>query len=182
MTKKQKPAEVGLDVDYRVYSEVTREAREDSGDRDDTHSSYDIRGVYLNNAFPDITACFPVAVGVSVFLVYVVYSTGDSFGHDADGKIVFVDVFTTKEKAEACATAISEHAKWSKRDRFWKPLTKQQRKELDKKYADEYTVGYVRENGETCSLHCSWNGYFDSLSYANVESFTIASKTTIKGW
>ena len=104
--------ETGLKVCYDEYCEVTREAVRDEWDRDDTASTWSVGGLRLTEDYPDVSACFPIKAGDIVYLLYVVYSTGDSFGHSEDGSISFVDVFKTHAKAVTAANTIREHSNW----------------------------------------------------------------------
>jgi hypothetical protein len=173
----EKPVETGLDVFYSEYSDVTQAADpEDAWSRDSTRSSWDVHGIALSDKYPEVTACFPVADGDTVYLLYAIYSTGDSFGHDEDGRISFIEVFKTLEKAETAAKAIREHCDWyTGMHNRWTPMSAKDRKAVQKKYSSEYTVSIVRENGEKMDVHASWNGYFESLSYVEVASFVVGA-------
>lgn len=168
-----KPVEIGLKVDYDEYREITREC--DPDDRwsgEDSDSSWSVNSVSIVEKYPDVTACFPVKPGDNVFILYVVYSTGDSFSRNKDGMLVFIDVFLSRAKADAAAKAIQQHAAWCTNTRGY-GLTPKQAKELQKKYTDAYSVNIVRENGSTLKVHASWNGYFESLSYVEAVNLEV---------
>lgn len=178
--RSKKPAshavpDVGLKVTAHSYGEVTREA--DPNDRwsgEDTTSSWNVEGISLAKEYPNVTACFPVEAGDTVYLVFGVYSTGDSFSHHEDGSIDYIDVYKTHAKAEATAKTLREHNNWYRgmNDR-WAPITAKERKALSKKYKSAYSLEIVRENGSKMSVHIPWNGYFETLSYIEVASFTV---------
>lgn len=167
--------ETGLKIRTSQYGDITQAADpEDSWSRDSTHTSWTVEAVEPEPKYPDVTACFPVPEGTTVYLLYLVYSTGDSFGHDEDGRIAFVDVWTTREKAEAAATIVREHADWYKGvNTRWSPMTKEERLKYEKKFDNAYQVTVIRENGEPLQTYASWNGYFESVSYIEVASFVV---------
>jgi len=173
--KKEAPKPMGLKVLHDRHVEVTRERDEtDRWSGEDTTSSWTVNGLVKTDDYPDLVPCFAVETGDAVYLVYLVYSTGDSFSHSENGCINFVDVFKTREKAEHVAQCIREHNSWYKgMHENWKPMTAEQRKTLGKKYNSEYTIELVREDGSINSESAGWNGYFDHLSYIEVTEFVV---------
>jgi hypothetical protein len=175
--KEQAPEPVGLKVLHDRYVEVTRE--HDPDDRwsgEDTSSTWEVSGIVLRapKDYPDLVPCFLVEAGDEVHLVYLVYSTGDSFSHSEDGCISFIDVYKTREKAEHAAKCVREHHSWYRgMHDYCVPMSAKQRKALGKKYKSEYTVDLVREDGSINSEHAGWNGYFDRLSYIEVTEFVV---------
>lgn len=163
-------ADIGLTVHHNRHSEVTYEANpDDEWSRDSTTSSHSVDGISLASEYPDVTACFPVKDGDTIYLLYAVYSTGDSFGHDENSSIAYIDVFKTYEKAEKAAKDIRMHANWFKGVHGFVVPSKEEKK----KYASDYQVDIKRENGKTMDVFAGWNGYFESLSYVQVESFVV---------
>jgi hypothetical protein len=174
-TKETRKPEVGLKVDHEIYTDVTRERDPtDKWSGEDTTSSHSVNGLSVSTEYPDVTACFPVEAGDTVFLVFAVYSTGDSFSHHEDGQIVFVDVFETFDVAEQAAKALRAHNDWYKKlHERWTPMTTQERKELAKQYKSEYTAQIFREDGSAMDVHVGWNGYFERLSYIEVKQLNV---------
>lgn len=81
-----------IKVDYNEVGTITRRGDpNDRWDRDDTASSYTINGIVKvgEDEYQDLTVPYEVEKNTNYFLLYCVYSTGDSFGHDADGRIEF---------------------------------------------------------------------------------------------
>lgn len=178
MKKQKDQKESGLKVICKSYCQYNNDG-EDSTEsycyRGTTNTSHTVEGLELVDRYPDVTCCFPVVEGDDVYLVYVIYSTGDSFGHDTDSSIVFIDVFQNKEKAEATAQLIRKHADWYlEKNARWARLD--QKKKDQPSFKDSYSLEYIRENGKKNTLSTSWNGYFESLSSVVVEKFTINSK------
>lgn len=166
--------EVGLRVVHDSYQCVTREYNDEGpySRRDDTRTTWTVDGIELVDQYPDVTACFPLETGDSVYLVYVVYSTGDSFGHDEDHSIAFIDVFKTEERAKLAARGIREHRDWYCSTRSSR-MTPAEARKLRGKYASEHSVDLVREDGTVHMVCASWNGYFESLSYVEVAHFAV---------
>jgi hypothetical protein len=167
--------ETGLKVSHEVYCITTRERNpDDRWSGEDTSSTHSVDGLSLAKEWPDVTAPFFVKPGDVVYLLFAVYSSGDSFSHHENGSIIYIDVFKTHAKAEKAAQTIREHANWYKGlHSRWEPMTNKQRKALAKKYKSEHSVEIVRENGKKIDVYANWNGYFESLSYIEVSSCTV---------
>ena len=106
MAKKNKPAPaptVYLHLEASGYTEVTREADpDDEWGANDTATTWYVNGITLSDddgqhALP---ADFPVEVGDRVYVVYAVYSTGDTF-HRAEGEYLEVISFHKTETLAA---------------------------------------------------------------------------------
>jgi hypothetical protein len=109
--------------------------------------------------------------GEQYYLVYAVYSTGDSFHHE-EGCVAFVDLFKTAEKAEACAKAINDHYLLTDNGDQYPYKTAAQLKKLRPKGYSEWTVPYKNEADVETTAHTSWCGYFDRLTNVVVERVT----------
>lgn len=148
-----------LHLECRGYTEVTREADpDDSWGADDTSTSWSVDGVSLSDKDGQhaLPADFPVEVGDTVYVVYAVYSTGDSF-HRADGEYLEVLSF---HKNSAIAYKNKESADGPRKDRH------------------EMTIEF--DNGKKIKRYCPWDGYFESLNYVSVESCTVQAHS--KRW
>jgi len=84
-----------------------------------------------------------------VFVVYMIYDTGDSFGR-ADGKISIIHCTSNEEAADKLAKMITE-----------KP--------------DEYTIKFTDDFGREISLYNEGAGYFEHISYVGVERFAVGT-------
>jgi len=168
---------VGFAVDATEHCVCVRESDPTAEwDGDDTESSWSINKVSIVDQYPDVTACFEVSPDDVLYLVYLVYSTGDSFSTHTDDSITFIDIFKTETNAVNCAKTIRKHYEYHEMLNSFEvrrlSITKQ--RELAKKF-NSYSVDYIRENGETVSLHASWTGYFDRLSYVEIHPFTVGA-------
>lgn len=105
----------------------------------------------------DFETDLDVNVGDEVYLVYVIYSTGSTFGR-AEGMIKFIDIFTDKDEARALEEAIYRQN-------------------------DRDIIMYINSGVEK-ECYCSWNGYFEALQSAEAERFEIFDQeyAEMKGW
>jgi hypothetical protein len=123
------------------YTTTTREAdSDDSWDRDDTATTWAVEGLKWEegDAF---------AIGDVLYATYVIYSTGDSFGHDEDHYCKLICVNKDKDIA------------YKNRDRVGS--------------ADNYRFYVEEDNGEQLDCYASWNGYFESLSSVITEELVV---------
>lgn len=132
------------------YETVTREAdSDDRWDRDDTLTEWHVSGIKVvpDRDYFDVIVPFDVDKQGWYWLVYVIYSTGDSFGYDQNGCMEVLDLFIDGSKAQACADAVS---------------------------GDNTSVTWIREDGSEGKLgYVPWNGYFESLSYVRFEKVAV---------
>jgi len=98
--------------------------------------------------------------GKNVFVVWLVYSTGDSFGHDENAYAEGLGVYTTYEEAEEVRQLILDD------------------------YAKGYDYGSVSsgKSGNQVTLPSgqvlytgSWKGYFESLTDVYIDEATVPS-------
>jgi hypothetical protein len=184
-------------VDYRSYREDTSTPDpEDEWDRANTHTDHSVEGIKVvdDNSF-DVIGAFeidPANPGV-VYLVYAIYSTGDSFGHDSGYGIEFISVFKTQDKADKCAEQIEANAELYKlNDMYY--LSHQEKEKRIKKVVEKldgqvefdpngkinenqlYNAFYMDEKGGKVTISVPWNGYFESLDSVNVVELTPSFK------
>lgn len=148
-----------LKIDFDRYEFVTRSAdSEDQWDRDDTCTDWTARNIELvtsDKAYFDVIAPFEVKLGDSLIVVYAIYSTGDSFGHDERGCKEIIDVFKSPEKAADCVRAIE--------------ATQNGYNDYSEKSAE-----WIREDGSQGKLdYVPWNGYFESLDGVYAELLAV---------
>ena len=145
-----------------VHYGVSREATEDQWDRDDTYEDHNIEGIEVpksKNAYYDLEVGFDILHGVDYYLLYGIYNTGDSFGHD-DGRIEFVDLYEDRNVAEDNAKRLRKHNDDNRND-FMKD--------------GYYSAKLLHESGKEYDFHVPWKGYFENLSYLEVVAVRTAS-------
>lgn len=95
-----------------------------------------------------------------VWFVYVIYSSGSTFG-TAYGNRAYVDVFDSKKEAKACVEKIYEHEKAYKDDKSHSNSA--------------WTVKY-KKDGKNKTVHANWVGYFESIEDVGCRHLEIVSQ------
>jgi hypothetical protein len=150
-----------LHLNTESYTDVTREADpDDEWGADDTNTSWSLRGIMLSDTDGQhaLPADFPVEIGETVYVVYAIYSTGDSF-HHADGEYLEVLSF---HKDSARAYRNKAAAEGPRKDRH------------------DMTIEF--DSGAKVQRYCPWDGYFESLDRVDVESFVVQARDSSKPW
>lgn len=194
-------------VDYESYVEVTREADpEEEYSGEDTQTSHWVNGLNVveDNSF-HVGGAFTKDelknADNKVFLVNVIYSTGDSFSHQDSGSIEFVECFLDIGKAEDLIDNIQRHAligngyNTSKKD-YRKEYIKylEDNGIMEKIKADpnfkekdfndylEYRLYYLDEQEQLKITSTPWVGYFESISSVTAESLVADLKKNKPGF
>lgn len=121
---------------------------DDKWDRADTSTSHDIKGFEISEKYFDLTIDFTPEYGIVYFLLYGVYSSGDSFGHDAGYGIEFLGLYEKHKTAD-----------------------------LNLKRVEALTVGtrpaprvtLLTDFGIDYEIYVPWFGYFERLDYLRIE-------------
>lgn len=95
-----------------------------------------------------------------VWFVYVVYSSGSTFG-TASGNVAYVDVFDSKKEAKACVEKIYEHEKTYK---------------AENSHSDFAWRVFYKKDGKNKTVHASWCGYFESIEDVGCRHLEIVSQ------
>lgn len=144
-------------INYRSYTDVCAE-NHFGGDfyGEDTYTSHDIESIYEvgEKAYFDLTVNFDIVEGETYYLLYGIYSTGDSFNNH-EGCIQFVDLYQTEEFAEANKEILEKHN--AAKD-------------------GSYTAKLLLENGKEYPFHVPWKGYFEVLNEVFIIPITAVTK------
>jgi len=130
------------------HSISTRDAdTDDEWDRGDTHTSWTFGDAYVSDdkKYGEyIEVDFDVKRGDTVYLIGVIWSDGDSFGHDDCSRFELFAAYKDKDKALEAVKILEDTStgSWDKKI----------------KLPDGYELTYI-----------PWNGYFESLD--SVELF-----------
>lgn len=84
-----------------------------------------------------------------VYVVYMIYSTGDSFGR-SEGNIDIIHCTASEDAAHALADKITKNA-------------------------DEYSIEFVDDFDRPIKISNRGAGYFESIDYISVECYSISS-------
>ena len=101
--------------------------------------------------YPDVTTPFEVKAGENALVVWVEWSSGDSFGHGTNSCVEVIGMFKDLDSAVNLKKQISEHS--------------------DGKVASyKFTTpdGQIFESG-----FASWHGYFETLESVNIDTVTV---------
>ncbi len=144
-------------IEDHAYGEVTRAGDvADEWDRDDTHTDHNIRGFHAapenSDMISDLWVPYEPEYGIDYYLLYVVYSTGDSFGHDSGEGIEYIGLYTKDELDVA---------------RENKRKIEAHDKDVESKY---FHVSLQTPSGQTFQQHTPWVGYFESIDYIELEA------------
>ena len=87
-------------VDLSCHAYVTREASSDEWDRDDTAKDWTIPDYFtIVKEYGDVRLNFDPKPHTPYYMVYYIWSTGDSFGHDEQYGCEVHGIYETKEEA-----------------------------------------------------------------------------------
>jgi len=160
-------------VHDQTNSYVTREAEPgERWDADDIAMDTTVIGVETKEAgstkgYYDLAVPFEVVDGEDYYLVWAVYSDGDSFHHE-EGCHRHIELFKTKEKAETLARKIQVHNDIYNEHNSYRSYHDKKPTPKPKDY-DTYSLKYLNEAGVEMNCHCSWNGYFERLTAINID-------------
>lgn len=156
---KKESKKIPVYANFRSYCEITREANyDDEWDRDDTCYTWDFKNVTLQRDYAgyidkseEVYVDQKLIEANDTYLVYAVYSTGDSFGNDENACLECIGIYS-KEDAYKIKELIELDCK--------------EKPGFDSKnnyiiYKDQKIYTY------------QWKGYFESLSYIEVEKVEI---------
>lgn len=148
------------------YGYVTRYASEDEWDADDIQYQNDIKGIRAvgENDWHDFAVGFEIDDNNCYYLLYGVYDTGDSF-HVEEGRTEYVQLYESREDAEADLKRIEDHAHLNYRiDNIrWESKADQKKLKAMSKIHSPWSVelswGW---------FHVPWNGYFEQFQDADI--------------
>jgi hypothetical protein len=150
--KIEKDSDMRICVEYSEVCDHHSHSGEQFGDWSESYTS-SVTGAYRISEVEKVpyhADTFRVPDDATeVFVVYMIYSTGDSFGR-ADGKIDIIHCTSNEEAADQLAKLITDTP-------------------------DEFTIKFTDDFGRDISLHNNGAGYFESINYVGVERFTIGT-------
>ena len=151
---------------------------EDCWDGDDTSTDHYIRRIEIvgKKDYYDLQVAFDIDPTRPYYLVYAIYSTGDSFHHE-EGRIEYVGLYEDLSVAHENANRIRQHNETYRQlnDRWYhssQQMSKEKLKKLEKNF-EPYMIRLVTETGQEYDVHVPWNGYFERLTYVAVESVLV---------
>lgn len=117
-----------------------------------TLSSFAIKDV----EYPDVVSILDIPTNTQAFVVWVEYSSGDSFGRGDRNNTTIVGIFKDVDSAFFLKSALEED--YNRPARNWE----------DRGYKIETADGQLFE-----SVYTPWKGYFESLDSVNVDAVIV---------
>lgn len=143
---------VDICIIHNKSVEVIKESKEEWGCRE-THTDHFVEGFSVagKDKYHDLSVGFVPEYGKEYYLLYVVYSTGDSFNSNDDGGIEFIDLYEDQKIGEDNLERIRKH-----------------HEEQDSK-----SLFLINEQGNKHKVHTPWTGYFERFSYVCLDSVRL---------
>ena len=122
------------------------------GERACYRTNHYIRGFKVGKEYGDLDVAYEIDEDKNYYLLYVLYTTGDSFGYD-EGRIEFVGLYRTAEEADANVDRIEKHCSDNGNEMF--------------------TVELISPSGTKYKCHTPWKGYFNSIDDIRVDTIRL---------
>ncbi len=144
-----------LEIVDDAYSNDTSEPdTDDSWDRANTHTSHNIVGFRAapesDGKYYDIEIPYAPLFEERYYLLYAVYSTGDSFGHDEGSSIEYIGFYKPSQLGIA-----------QENERKLNDFTR------DRNHG-KYSVKLKSPEGKIYDQSVPWVGYFESLDHMDI--------------
>lgn len=156
----------GYKVDIGQECEKDIEADEEFGSWERSYSNW-FEKISKTKGVPDVVSDFDIQPGETCYVVWVEYSSGNSFGTAENENVEVVGVFKDKECAKQLEKAIEEQNQAYRQGDFafgesWEDKNKFYCKTSD---GQEFQYGF-----------CPWYGYFEVLENVYVEECEMEEK------
>ena len=110
-----------------------------------------------DSKYPDVNSIHNIEPGQGALVVWIEYSSGDSFGH-ADRK--YTEIMGLFKDMESALSLKNQIESWNPRE--------------NKKWEEAHSYHFKTPDGqEFQSGFAPWSGYFDSLDAVNVDAVSI---------
>lgn len=140
-----------LKVLYREYTEGPSFFDDDAEEYHHEYTTFSVEGITIDNKHLDIETSLDIKKGEKIYLLYVVYTTGDSFSTNHGGSIEFINVYRDIEIAKENERRIKEFEE-----------------------TNDYHIDLKTSNGEgEYRIYTPWVGYFESIDYIEIKEFIV---------
>ena len=141
----------GYDITISSHCDRSHREEEQFGSWEEIHSN-SFKGIDKSQS-PDANCIHDIQVGEVAYVVWVEYSSGDSFGH-SEGNYEIIAVLKDFNEAENLAKAIRAHED-----------------------SEEYEFLWTSSDGQQVFYgFAPWSGYFEHISDIHVESAIVGKK------
>lgn len=144
----------GYTVDLEKILLHSERSSEQYGHWEESYHNY-FKSIRRSTGYTSITSDLDLPVGIPCFLVWVEWSSGDSFGQGFCNNAEAVAVFDDYEDA-------NNFSHWIRKNRNYR----------DEGF--EYSQHYITAKGEDITVYLgSWVGYFETLESVHIEHTVI---------
>ena len=152
-----KPIQYGYKVTMESYCNESYHSGKQFGEWRESYSNHLKSIASRDDKYPDVNSIHKIEPGQGALVVWIEYSSGDSFGH-ADRKYTeIMGLFKDMESALSLKTQIES---WNPRE--------------NKKWEEAHSYHFKTPDGqEFKSGFAPWSGHFESLDSVNVDVVTI---------
>ena len=123
-------------------------------DRASTHTEHFIYSFEVGSNYYDLSIDFDPEFDVDYYLLFAVYSTGDTFGYDAGYNIEFLGLYEKPETADMNKKRVESRTK-----------------------DDNEPATLLTDFGIDYEFYIPWFGYFENLDHIDVETIRRSKKT-----
>lgn len=156
----------GYKVDIGQECENEIEADEEYGSWERSYSNW-FEKISKTKGVPDVVSDFDIQPGETCYVVWVEYSSGNSFGTAENENVEAVGVFKDKECARQLEKAIVDLNHKNRRGEF----------DNCENWDDTYKFYFKTSDGQEFKYgHCPWYEYFDTLENVYVEECEMKEK------
>lgn len=113
---------------------------EDEWYRPNSYTDHEITGFKIDSGYFDLATDFVPEYNTPYYLLFAVWSSGDSFGYDSGAYIEYFGLFENEEIAK-----------------------------LNEQRINDKKENLLTDFGMDIPLHIPWDGYFDGLDYLRIE-------------
>ena len=162
MARKKKAADKPIQYGYKVtvesYCNESYHSGEQFGEWRESYSNHLKSIAARDDKYPDVNSIHKIEPGQGALVVWIEWSTGDSFGHGDRSCTEIMGLFKDMVSAQSLKNQIES----------WSPNRKAT------KWEDTHSYHFKTPDGqEFTSGFAPWSGYFDSLDSVNVDAVTI---------
>lgn len=141
-------------IDDSFRTETSAADPNDSWDRGNTQTDHNIEGFYAadekEGKYYDLVLPYEPEFNKEYYLLYAVYSTGDSFGHDEGAGIEYIGLYKESEIS----------------------IARENKRKIEEFDGNDYHIMMKDPNGKEFQQGTPWQGYFEHLNYVDIKSIT----------
>jgi hypothetical protein len=158
MKKQKNITQYGYNVTIHSVCDESYQSPEEWGEWYASYTNRMDSFIKHDSKYPDVNSIHNIKKGKIAYVVWIEWSSGDSFGHGDRCYTETIGLFKDMESAKSLQNQIET----------WIP------NEKSKKWEDHYSYHFKTPDGqEFKSGFAPWSGYFDSLDSVNIDVVTV---------